>query len=161
MQKKKTAENKGELVRQKRTGFSVLNSEKQLFEDVGTNLLSSHCFCLSLSQLYPLILAESSTYTWHAFLLDRLDVVPKNCCKESWPHHNVATPRVSSSPLKSAQFYPHNQWEACKYSKKVQNIPGDLQVFPLGRWKTLQKKVATTKNVFFLLLFFFERARKK
>ncbi len=156
VQKKKTAENKGELVRQKRTGFSVLNSEKQLFEDVGTNFLSSHCFCLSLSQ-YPLILAESSTYTWHAFLLDRLDVVPKNCCKESWPHHNVATPRVSSSPLKSAQFYPHNPWEACKYSKKVQNIPGD-QVFPLGRWKTRRNNQQTCS---FCCCFFFERARKK
>ena len=152
--KKKKAENKGELLRQKRTGFSVLNSEKQLFEDVGTNFLSSHCFCLSLSQ-YPLILAESSTYTWHAFLLDRLDVVPKNCCKESWPHHNVATPRVSSSPLKSAQFYPQNPWEACKYSKKVQNIPGD-QVFPLGRWKTRPKKKSQQPtNVFFLLLLLF------
>lgn len=120
--------------------------------------MSSHCFCLSLRHLYPRILAEPSSDTWHASLLHPLDVVPENCCKESQPHHNVATPKISSSPLKSAQSYPHNQWEACKYSKKVQNIPGRLANKSIGLADF--QKVANQERID-VVVFFFERAQKK
>ena len=82
--KKKRLGTKGHwLYRPKKERFSALNSEKQLLEDGGTKVMSSHCFCLSLRHLYPRILAEPSSDTWHASLLHLLDVVPENCCKES------------------------------------------------------------------------------